>query len=114
MGRDHLTQSYKGPDDKEAHLNSMWTIEDVSRHDRTVLCEGVGQILDVLSSLQDHRLLSWTGDRLGFAARQTEHEIAGKLLDIPLDSLVEHASFDPVDLSQIRGKDDALAADYDD
>jgi len=56
MRHDYLPQLDKGSYDKYAHLYGTLAVQHIGCHKGTVFGKSVGQVFDILSSLQDHRL----------------------------------------------------------
>src|SRR5437667_7233479 len=56
IGRDCLAHFYERANDIDTHRNSPRTLQEVRGHKCSVLGKGVGQILEILSSIQGHIL----------------------------------------------------------
>ena len=52
----HFAHFHESAHDEHAHAHSLWAVQDVGGHDGAVFSEGVGQVFDILPTVQGRNL----------------------------------------------------------
>ena len=95
------------PDHIQAHGHGLRAVEDIGRHQRTMLGEGVGACLGKLEAGEVVAIC----DHLRFlCGRELKHEVRGKAFGVAVDLFVEAFGGHPKKCGQVGVENDLLLA----